>query len=57
LIQNGKTPENLGVLYARKLKTLVSYILQLGIGIQQSSDTHNAVKSILISSMSRFEDL
>jgi len=46
-IQNGKTPENLGVLWRSAQNLGASLILTIGNRYaKQASDTHNAVKSI-----------
>ncbi|MGB3607140.1 MAG: RNA methyltransferase [Psychroserpens sp.] len=46
-IQNGKTPENLGVLWRSAQNLGASFIFTIGNRYaKQSSDTHNAVKSM-----------
>ena len=46
-IQNGKTPENLGVLWRSAQNFGASFIFTIGNRYaKQASDTHNAVKSI-----------
>ena len=56
-IQNGKTPENLGVLWRTAQNLGASYIFTIGNRYaKQSSDTHNAVKSIPYFHYETFED-
>lgn len=48
-IQNGKTPENLGVLWRSAQNLGASFIFTIGNRYaKQASDTHNAVKSMPI---------
>ncbi|UFH35415.1 RNA methyltransferase [Flavobacterium acetivorans] len=56
-IQNGKTPENLGVLWRSAQNLGASYIFTIGNRYaKQACDTHNAVKSIPYFHYENFED-
>lgn len=56
-IQNGKTPENLGVLWRTAQNLGASFIFTIGRRYaQQASDTHNAVKSLPYYHYKNFED-
>ncbi len=56
-IQNGKTPENLGVLWRTAQNLGASFIFTIGKRYaNQASDTHNAVKSIPYYHYKNFED-
>ena len=56
-IQNGKTPENLGVLWRSAQNLGASFIFTiLNRYAKQSSDTHNAVKSMPYFHYEDFED-
>ena len=56
-IQNGKTPENLGVLWRTAQNMGASFIFTIGNRYaNQSSDTHNAVKSLPYFHYETFED-
>ena len=56
-IQNGKTPENLGVLWRTAQNLGASYIFTIGNRYaKQACDTHNAVKSIPYFHYENFED-
>jgi tRNA G18 (ribose-2'-O)-methylase SpoU len=56
-IQNGKTPENLGSLWRSAQNLGASFIFTIGNRYaKQSSDTHDAVKSIPYFHYSTFED-
>lgn len=56
-IQNGKTPENLGVLWRTAQNLGASFIFTIGRRYaQQASDTHNAVKSLPYYHYTNFED-
>lgn len=56
-IQNGKTPENLGVLWRTAQNLGASFIFTIGNRYaKQACDTHNAVKSIPYYHYNTFED-
>ncbi|NLR93360.1 MULTISPECIES: RNA methyltransferase [Flammeovirga] len=56
-IQNGKTPENLGVLWRSAQNFGASFIFTIGNRYaKQASDTHNAVKAIPYYHYNTFED-
>ncbi|WP_396597286.1 RNA methyltransferase [Dokdonia sp. R86516] len=56
-IQNGKTPENLGVLWRSAQNLGASFIFTIGNRYaKQASDTHNAVKSMPYYHYDTFED-
>lgn len=56
-IQNGKTPENLGVLWRSAQNLGASFIFTIGNRYaKQASDTHNAVKSMPYFHYETFED-
>lgn len=56
-IQNGKTPENLGVLWRSAQNLGASFIFTIGNRYaKQSSDTHNAVNSMPYFHYEDFED-
>jgi tRNA G18 (ribose-2'-O)-methylase SpoU len=56
-IQNGKTPENLGVLWRTAQNLGASYIFTIGNRYaKQACDTHNAVKSIPYFHYDNFDD-
>nr|WP_321231605.1 RNA methyltransferase [uncultured Psychroserpens sp.] len=56
-IQNGKTPENLGVLWRSAQNLGASFIFTIGNRYaKQSSDTHNAVKSMPYFHYDTFEE-
>ena len=56
-IQNGKTPENLGVLWRSAQNMGASFIFTIGNRYaKQASDTHNAVKSMPYYHYKTFED-
>ncbi|MCH9660281.1 MAG: RNA methyltransferase [Bacteroidetes bacterium] len=56
-IQNGKTPENLGVLWRTAQNLGASFIFTIGKRYaQQACDTHNAVKSMPYYHYKNFED-
>ncbi len=56
-IQNGKTPENLGSLWRSAQNLGASFIFTIGNRyVKQSSDTHDAVKSIPYYHYNTFED-
>jgi len=56
-IQNGKTPENLGVLWRTAQNMGASFIFTIGNRYaNQASDTHNAVKSLPYFHYETFED-
>ena len=56
-IQNGKTPENLGVLWRSAQNLGASYIFTIGNRYaKQACDTHNAVKSIPYFHYDTFDD-
>jgi len=56
-IQNGKTPENLGVLWRSAQNLGASFIFTIGNRYsKQASDTHNAVKSMPYFHYATFED-
>lgn len=56
-IQNGKTPENLGVLWRSAQNLGASFIFTIGNRYaKQASDTHNAVKSMPYFHYENFED-
>ncbi|MBB3696721.1 RNA methyltransferase [Flammeovirga yaeyamensis] len=56
-IQNGKTPENLGVLWRSAQNFGASFIFTIGNRYaKQASDTHNAVKSIPYYHYDTFDD-
>ena len=56
-IQNGKTPENLGVLWRTAQNMGASFIFTIGNRYaKQACDTHNAVKSIPYYHYNTFED-
>ncbi len=56
-IQNGKTPENLGVLWRTAQNLGASFIFTIGKRYAtQASDTHNAVKSIPYYHYKNFND-
>ncbi len=56
-IQNGKTPENLGVLWRSAQNLGASFIFTIGNRYaKQASDTHNAVKSMPYFHYDTFED-
>lgn len=56
-IQNGKTPENLGVLWRSAQNLGASYIFTIGNRYaKQACDTHNAVKSMPYFHYDTFED-
>ncbi len=56
-IQNGKTPENLGVLWRTAQNMGASFIFTIGNRYaNQASDTHNAVKSMPYFHYKNFED-
>lgn len=56
-IQNGKTPENLGVLWRSAQNLGASYIFTIGNRYaKQACDTHNAVKSLPYFHYDTFED-
>lgn len=56
-IQNGKTPENLGVLWRTAQNMGASFIFTIGNRYaKQACDTHNAVKSIPYYHYSTFKD-
>lgn len=56
-IQNGKTPENLGVLWRSAQNLGASFIFTIGNRYaKQSSDTHNAVKAMPYYHYETFDD-
>ena len=56
-IQNGKTPENLGVLWRSAQNMGASFIFTIGNRYaKQASDTHNAVKAMPYYHYSSFQD-
>jgi tRNA G18 (ribose-2'-O)-methylase SpoU len=56
-IQNGKTPENLGVLWRTAQNLGASYIFTIGNRYaKQACDTHNAVKAMPYFHYATFED-
>ena len=56
-IQNGKTPENLGVLWRSAQNLGASYIFTIGNRYaKQACDTHNAVKSLPYFHYESFEE-
>ena len=56
-IQNGKTPENLGVLWRSAQNLGASFIFTIGKRYaKQASDTHDAVKSMPYYHYNNFED-
>jgi len=56
-IQNGKTPENLGVLWRSAQNLGASFIFTIGNRYaKQSSDTHNAVKAMPYYHYDTFDD-
>ncbi|TSE10425.1 RNA methyltransferase [Aquimarina algiphila] len=56
-IQNGKTPENLGVLWRSAQNMGASFIFTIGNRYaKQASDTHNAVKSMPYFHYNTFDD-
>ncbi|RMB62840.1 TrmH family RNA methyltransferase [Dokdonia sinensis] len=56
-IQNGKTPENLGVLWRSAQNLGASFIFTIGNRYaKQASDTHNAVKAMPYFHYNTFED-
>lgn len=56
-IQNGKTPENLGVLWRTAQNMGANYIFTIGNRYaKQACDTHNAVKTLPYFHYSTFED-
>jgi len=56
-IQNGKTPENLGVLWRSAQNLGASFIFTIGNRYaKQASDTHNAVKALPYFHYKTFED-
>lgn len=56
-IQNGKTPENLGVLWRSAQNMGASFIFTIGNRYaKQASDTHNAVKAMPYFHYDTFED-
>jgi tRNA G18 (ribose-2'-O)-methylase SpoU len=56
-IQNGKTPENLGVLWRSAQNLGASFIFTIGNRYaKQASDTHNAVKSMPYYHYDTFDD-
>lgn len=56
-IQNGKTPENLGVLWRTAQNMGASFIFTIGNRyVKQACDTHNAVKSMPYFHYDSFED-
>jgi len=56
-IQNGKTPENLGVLWRSAQNMGASFIFTIGNRYaKQASDTHNAVKAMPYYHYSTFQD-
>ncbi|WP_378186521.1 RNA methyltransferase [Aquimarina sp. W85] len=56
-IQNGKTPENLGVLWRSAQNLGASFIFTIGNRYaKQACDTHNAVKSLPYFHYKNFED-
>lgn len=56
-IQNGKTPENLGVLWRSAQNMGASFIFTIGNRYaKQACDTHNAVKSMPYFHYETFED-
>ena len=57
-IQNGKTPENLGVLWRTAQNLGASFIFTIGIRYaKQACETHNAVKSMPYFHYESFNDL